>query len=91
MAESAPPIPALERRFVEANGLRFGVTTCEDQTRGGRLALLLHGFPECWRSWSHQIPVLAELGYRVWAPDLRGYGESDCPRQVADSALEPLV
>jgi len=91
MAESAPPIPALERRFVEANGLRFGVTTCEDQTRGGQLALLLHGFPECWRSWSHQIPVLAELGYRVWAPDLRGYGESDCPRQVADYAMETLV
>ena len=63
--------PSLERRFVEANGIRFGVTTCEREARGGRLALLLHGFPECWRSWSHQIPALAELGYRVWAPDLR--------------------
>ena len=91
MPEPPAALPPLGRRFVEANGLRFGVTTCERETRGGRLALLLHGFPECWRSWNHQIPALAELGYRVWAPDLRGYGESDCPPRVADYALEALV
>ena len=45
----------------------------------GPLVLLLHGFPEFWYSWRHQIPVLAEAGYRVAAPDLRGYGQSDKP------------
>ena len=90
---TAPPAltPPLERRFVNANGIRFGVTTCEKQSRGGRLALLLHGFPECWRSWTHQIPLLSELGYRGWVPDLRGYGESDCPSRVGDYAIETLV
>ena len=41
---------------------------------GDRLALCLHGFPELGYSWRHQLPVLAELGYRAWAPDVRGYG-----------------
>ena len=91
MPEPTPSLPPVARRFVEANGIRFGVTTCEREARGGRLALLLHGFPECWRSWSHQIPAFAELGYRVWAPDLRGYGESDCPNRVGDYAMETLV
>jgi pimeloyl-ACP methyl ester carboxylesterase len=74
--------------FISANGLRFHVATCGE---GDRLALCLHGFPECWFSWRHQMPLLARLGYRVWAPDLRGYGESDRPPHVADYALEALM
>jgi pimeloyl-ACP methyl ester carboxylesterase len=46
----------------------------------GPLMVLLHGFPEFWYSWRHQIPFLAEHGYMVVAPDLRGYNESDKPR-----------
>ncbi|GAC1538536.1 MAG: alpha/beta hydrolase [Polyangiales bacterium] len=46
----------------------------------GPLAVLLHGFPECWYSWRHQIPLLVSLGYRVVAPDQRGYALSDKPR-----------
>jgi epoxide hydrolase 4 len=46
----------------------------------GPLVVLLHGFPEFWYSWRRQIPVLAEAGYRVVAPDMRGYGLSDKPR-----------
>ena len=91
MTEASTPLPAIERRFVAANGLRFGVATCESQQEGGRLALCLHGFPECWRSWIHQFPALAELGYRVWAPDMRGYGETDCPRASSDYAIEHLM
>eukprot|EP01018_Ginkgo_biloba_P009520 Gb_01803 [translate_table: standard] len=45
----------------------------------GPLVLLLHGFPEIWYSWRHQIPALAEAGYHVVAPDLRGYGDTDAP------------
>jgi pimeloyl-ACP methyl ester carboxylesterase len=46
----------------------------------GPLVVLLHGFPEFWYSWRYQIPALAEAGYRVVAPDLRGYNESDKPK-----------
>jgi len=46
----------------------------------GSLVVLLHGFPEFWYSWRHQIPALARAGVRVLAPDLRGYGQSDKPR-----------
>ncbi len=45
----------------------------------GPLVLLLHGFPEIWYSWRHQITFLANHGYHVVAPDLRGYGDSDSP------------
>ncbi len=78
----------VEHRFVEANGLRFHVACAGS---GDRLALLLHGFPECWYSWRYQLPLLARLGYRAWAPDLRGYGESDRPRELGDYAIEALV
>ena len=90
--EAPPPaLPPIERRRVRANGLEFAVATSEKQEQGGRLALCLHGFPECWRSWVHQFPALSELGYRVWAPDMRGYGETSRPGQTADYAIEKLV
>jgi pimeloyl-ACP methyl ester carboxylesterase len=41
--------------------------------------VLLHGFPECWREWRYVMPTLAEFGYTVVAPDLRGFGDSDKP------------
>ncbi len=78
----------IQHEFVQANGLRFHVATCGE---GERLALCLHGFPECWYSWRHQLPVLARLGYRAWAPDLRGYGESDRPPRREDYAIEVLM
>jgi len=58
-------------RSVHANGFDFRVL---EEGSGDRLALCLHGFPELGYSWRHQLPVLADLGYRAWAPDLRGYG-----------------
>jgi pimeloyl-ACP methyl ester carboxylesterase len=60
-------------RTVSANGFDFHVT---EAGSGDRLALCLHGFPELGYSWRHQLPVLADLGYRAWAPDLRGYGKT---------------
>ena len=74
--------------YVSANGLRFHVATCGV---GDRLALCLHGFPECWFSWRYQMPLLARLGYRVWAPDLRGYGDSERPPHMQDYAIERLL
>ncbi len=46
----------------------------------GPLVILLHGFPELWYSWRHQIGPLAEAGYHVVAPDMRGYDLSDRPQ-----------
>jgi len=57
----------------------------------GPLAVLLHGFPECWHAWRHQIPLLASLGYRVVAPDQRGYGLSDKPPGIDRYAFDVLV
>jgi pimeloyl-ACP methyl ester carboxylesterase len=48
----------------------------------GRLVVLIHGFPEGWYSWRHQIAALADAGYRVAAPDVRGYGGSDKPHAI---------
>jgi pimeloyl-ACP methyl ester carboxylesterase len=53
--------------------------------------LLLHGFPDFWYSWRHQVPVLARAGYRVIAPDLRGCNLSGKPPRVLDYAIEQLV
>jgi epoxide hydrolase 4 len=50
----------------------------------GPLVVLLHGFPEFWYSWRHQIPAIAEQGYRVVAPDLRGYNDTEKPKRGYD-------
>jgi pimeloyl-ACP methyl ester carboxylesterase len=75
---------------VRANGLSFEVQTAGDPA-SDRLALLLHGFPEHAFSWRHQRPLFAELGYRVWAPNQRGYGKSSKPTGVASYAIDALV
>ncbi len=72
----------ISTRTVEANGFSFAV---DETGEGDRLALCLHGFPESRFSWRAQMPVLADLGYRVWAPDLRGYGETEPKPQDVDS------
>ncbi len=67
-------------RFVSANGSRFHIV----EAGSGPLVLLLHGFPEFWGAWQHQITALAEAGYRAVAVDLRGYGASDKPPRGYD-------
>jgi pimeloyl-ACP methyl ester carboxylesterase len=66
--------------MVAANGARFHVAVAGD----GPLVLLLHGFPTFWWTWRHQLPALAEAGYRVAAMDLRGFGASDKPPRGYD-------
>ncbi len=67
-------------RSVTANGTRFHVASMGD----GPLVLLLHGFPEFWWTWRHQLVALADAGYRAVAVDLRGYGGSDKPPRGYD-------
>jgi pimeloyl-ACP methyl ester carboxylesterase len=73
---------------VAANGINFEVATIGT---GDRLALCLHGFPEHAYSWRYQMPLLARLGYRVWAPNLRGYGNTDSPQEISAYKTRTLV
>ena len=57
----------------------------------GPLVVLLHGFPDFWYSWRHQISPLAEAGFRVVAPDMRGYNTSDKPRGMHHYSLDRLA
>jgi pimeloyl-ACP methyl ester carboxylesterase len=57
----------------------------------GPLVIMVHGFPESWYSWRHQIGPIAAAGHRVAAIDVRGYGGSDKPEAVAAYAMERLV
>lgn len=76
--------------FVNANGLRFEVDMCGDQS-SRKLAICLHGFPEHSVSWRHQLPMLADKGYKVWAPNMRGYGNSSMLPDREDYAIENLM
>ncbi len=70
-------------RDVTAGGLRFHVA--EAGPADGPLVLLLHGFPEFWWSWRHQLTAFAEAGFHAVAPDLRGYGATDKPPRGYDA------
>lgn len=80
--------PRIRTEMVDANRLRFEVDMCGS---GDRLALCLHGFPEHSFSWRHQLPMLAELGYQAWAPNLRGYGGSSRPEGVEAYGIDALL
>jgi pimeloyl-ACP methyl ester carboxylesterase len=67
-------------RFIAANGSRFHVV----EAGTGPLVLFLHGFPEFWWAWQHQLRALADAGYRAVAVDMRGYGATDKPPRGYD-------
>jgi epoxide hydrolase 4 len=83
----APDDPRWQHHFAEVNGVRLHYV----EAGAGPLVLLLHGFPEFWYGWRRQILALAAAGFRVVAPDLRGYNLSDKPRGVAAYAMRTLV
>lgn len=83
------PIPfEITTHMVKAGELDFEVDMCGS---GDHLALCLHGFPEHAISWRHQLPVLADLGFQAWAPNLRGYGRSSKPEGVDAYHLDRLI
>lgn len=57
----------------------------------GPLVVLCHGFPESWYSWRHQLPVLAEAGYRAVAMSMRGYGQTDAPQDIDSYSIHHLI
>ncbi|MFC3587236.1 alpha/beta fold hydrolase [Streptantibioticus rubrisoli] len=77
----------VEHRSVNVNGIQLHIA----EEGEGPLVVLLHGFPECWYSWRHQFAPLAAAGYRVVAPDQRGYARSDRPREIEAYTILHLV
>jgi pimeloyl-ACP methyl ester carboxylesterase len=73
--------------LVETNGIRLHVV----EQGVGPVVILCHGFPECWYSWRHQLQALADAGFRAVAPDMRGYGRSDAPREAGEYTLLDYV
>jgi epoxide hydrolase 4 len=88
---------ALTARFMATPGLRDGYADLDDvrlhyvEAGDGPLVVLLHGFPEFWFAWRLQIPALAKAGFRVVAPDMRGYNLSSRPPEIAAYAIDRLA
>lgn len=70
---------AIKHRIISVNGIKMHVA----EKGEGPAILFLHGFPELWYSWRHQILGLSSLGYRAVAPDLRGYGDTEAPGSIS--------
>jgi pimeloyl-ACP methyl ester carboxylesterase len=77
----------LEEELIDVGDVRLHVVSMGQ----GAPVVLLHGFPEYWYSWRHQMTALADAGYRVIAPDLRGFNLSDKPAGVASYQIDKLV
>ena len=84
------PQSGIRQRFVRANGIDFELAEAGD-AGSRKLALCLHGFPELNYSWRFQMPLLADQGWRVWAPNLRGYGATSQSKGVRSYGLDHLT
>jgi pimeloyl-ACP methyl ester carboxylesterase len=82
------PVDGVTLRYIEVNDITMRIAEAGDD---GPLVLLAHGWPESWYSWRHQLKYLSELGYRVVAPDMRGYGGTDAPIAVDDYNIENIA
>ena len=81
----------VEAQWTHHEGVVNGVKLHYVEAGEGPLVVLLHGFPEFWYSWRHQIPALAAAGFRVLAPDMRGYNLSEKPKGVRHYRTELLI
>lgn len=90
-ASDVPPMPnSTEQpalRFIESNGIRMRIA----EMGKGPLVILVHGWPESWYSWRHQMPAIAAAGYHVVAPDMRGYGKTAKPAAVEDYDIQHVT
>jgi epoxide hydrolase A/B len=82
-------VAEVSHQQVETNGVELHVAVAGPDD--GPPIVLCHGFPELWYSWRHQLGALGDAGYRVFAPDLRGYGGSSHPGDVADYGSDRLT
>jgi epoxide hydrolase 4 len=87
MSEALIDIDSIKHGYAQVGGVRLHYTQCGN---GERLVVLLHGFPECWYSWRHQLVALGKH-FTVVAPDMRGYNLSDKPPRVESYRINHLV
>ncbi|HKS30325.1 MAG TPA: alpha/beta hydrolase [Pyrinomonadaceae bacterium] len=88
MSEELEPVEgALRHGYAQVGGVRLHYA---ERGEGNELVIMLHGFPECWYSWRHQLKHLGER-YHVVAPDMRGYNLSDKPPRVEDYRMDNLI
>jgi epoxide hydrolase 4 len=79
----------IEEKYMTTNGIRLHTVFAGPES--GIPVILLHGFPENWRGWKHQIPALANAGCRVIVPDQRGYNLSDKPKGIKNYHIDKLT
>jgi len=79
----------IEDHYINTNGVQLHILQAGPIK--GPLVILLHGFPEFSYAWRRQIPYLVSVGFRVWAPDQRGYNLSDKPKGIASYTLDELA
>ncbi|XVF31405.1 hypothetical protein REPUB_Repub16aG0143200 [Reevesia pubescens] len=77
----------IQHRMVNVNGITMHVA----EKGQGEVILFLHGFPEVWYTWRHQILALSSLGYHTVAPDLRGYGDTEAPSSITSYSCMHIV
>jgi pimeloyl-ACP methyl ester carboxylesterase len=87
MSEALIDIDSIQHGYAQIGGVRLHYA---QKGSGEKLVVLLHGFPECWYSWRHQLMSLGEH-FTVVAPDMRGYNLSDKPERVEDYSVDVLV
>lgn len=78
-----------EHQFIHTNGVTLHTVVAGPAS--GPAVVLLHGYPEFWYGWRKQIPALAAAGFRVYAPDQRGYNLSDKPRGLSAYSVDELA
>jgi pimeloyl-ACP methyl ester carboxylesterase len=77
----------IAHRIVKTNGINMHIAEAGE----GPLVLLIHGFPESWYSWRHQLPALADAGFHAVAPDVRGYGRTDAPGPIEAYSMKNMT
>src|SRR5579859_6416310 len=90
-ATDDPGADQIEGPWVHHEALVNGIRLHYVEAGAGPLVVLLHGFPEFWYSWRYQIPALAAAGFRVVAPDMRGYNTSEKPPGVKSYTVDLLA
>ncbi|OIT02900.1 PREDICTED: bifunctional epoxide hydrolase 2-like isoform X1 [Nicotiana attenuata] len=77
----------IQHNYVDVRGLKLHIA----EIGTGPAVLFLHGFPEIWYSWRHQMIAVADAGFRAIAPDFRGYGLSELPAEPEKTTFRDLV
>src|SRR6478672_11164747 len=77
----------IKHRTIDTNGIKMHIAEAGE----GPLVLMLHGFPESWYSWRHQLTALGDAGYHAVAPDVRGYGRTDAPKEIEAYSMKKMT